>query len=372
MLRPAPTDYPRIVGRSHRLRITVDSWLADELIAESIPLDGGSLAEAGDQAVSETLTLRVPVVDNDGRKWKPTNHLSPLAQYGQRLNVTHSIVRGDSSLLDITLGWYVVQDWDCDGSDVLVTAVGLVQLLADSGLITSTSPPAGATFGSEIPRLVDGLLPVAIDAALVDRAVPPNMAWQDDRVAAIAELLTAWPARMFVDEQGVLVVTTAYSDADAAEVTLVELGGTVVTNADSGTRQGLPSLIIAKGEDAGTTARAPVVAYAADTNPNSPTYISRYGIKTETFSSPLLTTSGQAAAAAQTRLATTRRQARTIPVTTIPDARLRPGVRVDFQRRERVGARIENTDLVRTRVITSELMLTADGGAQRLELGVIP
>jgi hypothetical protein len=371
MLRPAPDDYGLVTGRTRRLRVTVDSWLAGDVIAESIPIDGGSLTETGDQFVPETLNLSVPRVDNLGRKWRPTDHLSPLAQYGQRLYVSHGIVRGDGSLLDLGLGWFAVQDWDCDRENVNVTAVGLGQVLADSGLVTSTSPPAGATFASEIPRLVDGLLPVSVDAALVDRAVPPNMAWQDDRVAALVELLTAWPARSYVDEQGVLVVTTPYSSTDPAELTLVELGGTVVSNTDSGTRQGLPSLIIAKGEDAGTTNRAPVVAYAADTDPSSPTFIDRYGIKSETFSSPLLTTQAQALKAASTRLANTRRQARTIPVTTIPDARLRPGVRVDFQRAERVGKRVEYGELVRCRIVASELPLVADGGAQRLELGVI-
>lgn len=371
MLRDAPTDYARVTDRTRRLRVTVDSWLDGDVIAESIPLDGGSLAEVGDQAVAETLNLTVPRVDNGGRSWRPTDHLSPLAQYGQRLYVSHGIVRGDDSVLDLGLGWYVVQDWDCDAERVNVTAVGLAQLLVDSGLVTSTSPPAGATFASEIPRLVESLLPVSIDAALADRAVPANMAWQDDRVAAIVELLTAWPARMYVDEQGVLVVTTPYADTDPAEVTLHEFGGTVVSNTDSGTRQGLPSLIIAKGEDAGAANRSPVVAYAADTAPASPTYVNRYGIKSETFSSPLLTTIPQAQAAANTRLANTRRQARTIPVTTIPDARLRPGVRVDFQRYEQTGARREATELVRCRIVTSELPLVADGGAQRLELGVI-
>lgn len=369
MLRPADDDYGRVVGRSHRIRVDVDSWLAGGLLAESIPLDSGTLTETGDQAVPEVLQLTVPLKDAQGNAWRPRESTDPLSHHGQRLYLLHNVIRGDDSILPVALGWYAIQDWDVSGAEVTVTANGLLQLLADKQLYTSTSPPAGATFASEIPRLVESLLPVSIDAALVDRAVPANMAWQDDRIDAIQQLLTAWPARMYVDDQGVLNVTTPYDDTEAAEVTLLEYGGTVVDSTDGGSRQSLPSVIVATGEDATSANRAPVVGYAADTNPSSPTFVGTYGEKTEKLSSPLLTTAAQAEKAARTRLATSKRQGRTIPVNTVPDARLRPGVRVDFQTADLVTGQ---GPLLRCRILSSVLQLTGDGGAQRLELGVIP
>lgn len=371
MLRQADAGYSRVVAYSHRIRVDVDSWLADALLAESIPISAGELAEAGDQAIPGRLTLTVPAVDELGRKWTPTDHLSALSQHGQRLYVTHNVVRGDDTSLVVGLGWYVVQDWDLTRAGVEVEATGLLQVVADSQLVTSTSPPAGATFASEAIRLVDSLVPVDIDAALVDRAVPANMAWQDDRLQALIDLLKAWPARMYVDESGVLNITTPYAKADPAEVTLYQLNGTVIGDARSGSRDGLPSFIIARGENATVADRAPVVAYAADYNPSSPTYIPRYGIKSEVLSSPLLTTVAQAQAAANTRLSRSQ-QSRVIPVTTYPDARIRPGVRVDlqYQHRSPRGA-IVNDELVRCRVLNSSLQLTATGGAQGLDLAVI-
>jgi hypothetical protein len=374
MLRQADANYGRVVAYSNRIRIDLDSWLGDGLLAESIPLQSGTgeLAESGDQAIPERLTITVPARDNAGNSWVPSDYLSPLSQHGQRLYVTHNVVRGNDSSLVVGLGWYVIQDWDQSSAGVEVEAVGLLQLVADSGLITSTSPPAGATFSSELIRLVDSLLPVDIDAALVDRAVPANMAWQDDRLQAISQLLAAWPARMFVDEAGVLNVAKPYASTDAAELTLYQLGGTVIDDARSGSRDGLPSLIIARGENAGVSDRAPVVAYAGDYNPSSPTYIPRYGIKTEVLSSPLLTTVAQCQAAANTRLSRSQ-QSRVIPVTTYPDARIRPGVRIDLQYQHATPrSGVVDDELVRCRVLSSRLALTAGGGAQNLELAVIP
>jgi hypothetical protein len=371
MLRTAPDGYGKVVAYSHRIRLDLDSWLADELIAESIPLSTGALDEAGDQAIPERLTLTVPGVDNAGTSWLPADHLSPLSQHGQRLYVTHNVLRGDNSSLVVGLGWYVIQDWQERAGNVEVEAVGLLQLLADDGLVTSTSPPAGSTFASELVRLVDQLLPVDIDTALTDRAIPLTMAWQDDRLQAVQQLLAAWPARMYVDESGVLVVTKPYATTDAAELTLYQLAGTVISQSRSGNRDGLPSLIIARGENAGDDNRAPVVGYAGDYNPASPTFIPRYGIKTEVLASPLLTTVDQCTAAANTRLARSQ-QSRVIPVSTYPDARIRPGVRIDLQYQHRSPrGEVIDAELVRCRVLSSSLQLTAAGGAQALDLAVI-
>lgn len=372
MLRTAPAGYADVVAYSHRIRVDVDSWLADALLAESIPLSVGQLDEAGDQAIPERLTLTVPIIGSAGESWRPLDYLAPLSQHGQRLYVTHNVIRGNDSSLVCGLGWYAIQDWQERAGNVEVEAVGLLQLVAESGLITSTSPPAGATFGTELVRLVDGLIPVDIDVALVDRAIPLTMAWQDDRLQAVQQLLAAWPARMYVDEQGILNVTTPYAAGDAAELTLYQLNGTVIDDTRSGTRDGLPSLIIARGENAGDDNRAPVVGYAADYSPSSPTFIPRYGIKTEVLASPLLTTAAQCTAAAATRLARSQ-QSKVIPVTTVPDSRIRPGVRVDLQYQHRSPrGELINDELLRTRVLNSSLQLTAPGGAQALDLAVIP
>lgn len=372
MLRAADARYGNVVRYTHRIRVDLDSWLADDLLAESIPFSGGQLDEAGDQQIPERLTFAVPQLDTLGRSWLPANHLSPLSQHGQLIYVTHNVIRGDDTSLVTGLGWYAIQDWDQRAGEVEVEAVGLLQLLADSGLVTSTSPPAGATFTSELIRLVDGLLPVDVDTALVDRAVPANMAWQDDRLQAVNTLLAAWPARMYVDESGILSVTTPYSSTDPAELTLTQLGGTVIGDSRSGSRDGLPSLIIARGENAGAADRPPVVGYAGDYNSLSPTFIPRYGIKTEVLSSPLLTTEAQCIKAAQSRLAKSQ-QSRVIPVSTIPDARIRPGVRIDLQYQHRSPRGVVvNDELVRCRVLNSSLQLAAAGGAQALDLAVIP
>lgn len=372
-IRPAPPGYRSVVGRSHRVKVTADAWLAGELIAENVPILAGSLTDAADQRIPEALTLTVPARGRDGRVWVPASHLDPLSQHGQRLRLSHGVTRADGSILTVQLGWFGIDDWTSNGWQVEVAASGLARVLDDAGLLAPTSPPAGATFASEAARLVESLLPIAVDVALADRAAPGALAWQDDRLAALYELADAWPAQLRVDEQGVLFVTVPYDDdTDGPDVTLVERAGTVISSASSGSRQGVASVVVARGEDAGDGDRPPVVGYSIDTDPDSPTFAERYGSVVAYFASPLLTTAAQCIAAARTRRATLSRAGRVIPVETVPDARIRQGTRVDFQRVERVAGVDTPGELLRTRVLSSTLPMTAAAGPMTLSLGVLP
>lgn len=367
-MRPAPAAYAATLATSHAVLPFVSSWRGGVLLDAAVPVVAGTLTETADQAVPERLTLTVPARDPaTGLSYVPADPATaPLAPYGQRLRVARAVVRPDGSTLAVTLGWYRVESWEVDGAAVEVEAVGLLGVLAQARLLAPTSPPAGATFASELRRLVEGLLPVHVAAGLVNRAVPGGFAWTDDRLGAVLDLAAAWPARAYVDPDGVLVLAPPHDDSEPAAVELAHgdpVLGTVVDVVDAGDRDGVANVVVARGESDDPT-RPPVTGYAHDLDPASPArYGGPYGPAPLFYASPLLTTTAQATAAAQTRLATSRRRVRTLAVSTVPDARLSAttGTRVDVL--DAAGAR------VRSRVTAVNLPLTADGGAATYRLG---
>jgi hypothetical protein len=367
MFRPttlAPAEFAALLGTAHRVECRVDAWRGPDLLAQGVPVLDGTLDENADQDVPESVDLVVPARDANGDTWAPLDALDPLNSYGQRLRLVYGIERADGSVLDVPLGWFQVDEWESDDYTVSLTAVGLLDVPQRAELLAPTSPKAGATLGSEYVRLVDGLLPVEVDPALADRACPTSMAWDDKRLEALAEIVQAWPARQYVDTDGVLNVAPVVDDSTPADVVLVEgEGGTVVTRKRGGSRAGLYNIVVATGEDTSAD-KAPVRAVGTDTDPTSPTNADGpFGPVVRRFSSPLLTTAAAAQKAADTMVAKGRRQAVTVPLSIVPDPRLGVDTRVTYQPQR--GPAVECV------VVSSSLPLVADGGAHKIILGVL-
>ena len=238
MFRPTtlPADeFQALLTTAHRIQCRVDAWRGPDLLAQGVPVLDGSLDENADQDVPEVVDLVVPARDASGATWAPLDPLDPLNSYGQRLRLVYSIERADGSAVDVPLGWFLVDEWETDDYTVSLTAVGLADVIERAELLAPTSPKAGATLGGEIVRLVDGMLPVEVDPTLTDRAAPTTMAWDDQRLDAIQEIATAWPARLYVDTAGVVQVAPPVDPAAPADVVLVEgQAGTVVSKRRGG------------------------------------------------------------------------------------------------------------------------------------------
>lgn len=369
MLRLAPDGYGPALSTTHRVGVTCSAWLGGALVANAVPVLSGDLVENADQAVAESVTFRVPRRDPaTGAEWLPDRPDAALAPFGQRVRLSRTMPRQGGDHV-VGLGWYRLQDWNRDGDEVEVEAAGLLAVVEGARLLAPTAPPAGATFRSEFVRLVEGLLPVVVSAALVDRAVPTSFAWDEDRLGALLDLAAAWPARVYVDPDGVLRVDPPLDPAAPADVTLVEGDpdlGVILSPSEGGTRDGVANAVVARGEQTDDPARLPVQAIAYLTDPAHPArWGGPFGPQPAFYASPLLTTEAQCLAAAQTRLAALSVRANTLNLTCVPDARLSAvlGSRVDVQRTS--GA------LVRGRVIGVKFPLTAQGGAAEYVLAVL-
>jgi hypothetical protein len=350
-----------VLTRSHVRRVRVEAWRGDELLAEDVPVSSG--LEDGDRTLSvpERVTLSVPRLDR-GATWEPRAVSDPLNVYGQRLRVSIGIDLPDGTEW-LQRGWYLIRDTDTDGDTVRVEAVGLLAVLDEARFLTPYQPAAGATLASAVRAVAGPAFPVLVDSALTDRAVPGTMAWDEDRLGALTELVDAWPAEARITPEGYLSVEPLADGAPVATLT-DGVGGTVVRWQGGGSRDGAISCVVARGT-AADGGQMQGVAY--DLDATSPTWLSgpfnplpvpRF------FYSPLLTTVTQCRLAAGTILARTKRaSARTLVATIVPNPVLELGDVLAV-----TGAGLTAARCV---VNALSLPLLADGGPQTLTLGVL-
>lgn len=353
---PLTQEAASVLTRSYGLRLSVESWLGDQLLADDIPVDAGSEEVDRSLRVPERVTLTVPRYDR-GVGWSPTSDDHPLAANGQRLRVQVGIALDGGRVEWLQRGWFVVEETTADRDSVSVTAVGLLALIDEARLVSPYQP--SGTIASTLRGLVEPALTVTYDAALVDRAVPSGINFDEDRLAALMELLDAWGADAYVTEDGYLSVVPAVQAAVPVLSLTDGVGGTVIEAIGSSTREGAYNVVVARGT-ASDGGQVQGVAYDAlgpkrfggDFNPLPVPYY---------YSSPLLTTVAQAASAAQTVLARMRRTtSREFTVRTVPH----PGLQVG----DVVSLTVGGDTALPCSVEALTLPYTADGGAQTLRV----
>lgn len=287
---------------AQRRFVRVESWYDDRLLHDDIPIAAGREEVDRGSNVPERVTLSVPSVDK-GYDFSPYAYDSPLAANGQMIRVLLGIGLGVDRIEWITRGWFVIESSEDQGETIEVQAAGLLYKIQEAGLINPFQPKT--TMKAAIRSLVEPAITVDFDSALVDRSVPANANYDQDRLQALNITLAAWPAIAEVTNEGYLYVSPG-DDKTTVDVALSTTdGGTVMTRTGSSSRQGVYNTVVAQGTKAdGGVVRG--VAY-------EPTGPRRYGGPFNElavplyFDSPLITTGAQAKAAANTRLRTLRR-----------------------------------------------------------------
>lgn len=318
---PPPAVMAGNVGRTVR----VSSWLGGSLLADDVPVLTGTFEESDGQEIPEKLTLTVGVDDVD-LSWDPTgNPRHPLADFGQRLHVVASTFTPRGGQWDSPIGWFQIDSWDLtdDESKVAVSALGLLQVVADDKLRGPEQPRAGGTFVSEFRRLMSGGIPVAIDAALVDRPCPSSFTWDEDRLSALYDLADAWPARIVTGDEGTVWVRPPLGLVPVPVLTLTDgEAGVLMSAARKSSRAGRYSAVVARSS-ADSPLSAPVEGeYLTSSGPYATT---TYGVVRRRAASPLLSSAAAAAAMARTIAENSQRQGRVITVTLPPDPHIQRG-----------------------------------------------
>jgi len=363
VIRPASAGLADALATSHGVSVRVDCWRGPRLTAQDIPIIDGAWTEQGDQLVPETVRITLPAVGPDGRQWTPSGRgdATPIGIDGHRLRITYLIPRTDTLTEECALGVVRLTDWEPDSGQLTFTGEGLLSVLRDYSLLAPTSPLPASTLTAEARRLLDARLPLDLTTVL-DAPCPAALAWDSDRLAAIADITTALNATMRVDPGGVLTLTPNPS-AWSPDLELQEAGGTIIEATAGGTRDGTANVIVTRGDAVASGFQA-VWGWAVDDDPASPTYVSLYDPVVKVYSSPLLTEWSQAEQAARSLLRQCQLGAQQIELSTVPDPRITVGTRINLRRADGTQTRTE--------VQALELPLTAAGGAETMTLGVLP
>lgn len=328
----------------------MSSWLAGTILAENIPIDSGRVVWNASAKVPDSVTIRVPRFEG-GRDWLPTSPVAPLARYGQQIDVTVTVAG-----IDVRLGRFQVIDWEYDEATITVKGAGLLQIAADSRLLEPVSPRDDGTLKSEFVRLLPEQTAVQFDPALVDRACPSSMSWDEERLDALYDIVTAWPAVLRMDSWGQVLVKPPVT-ATSPVLTLKDgEGGTVVSVPRSDTRDGVYNIVKASSSADGVEASA--VAFQT----SGPMAVQSYNPVPRFYSSPLLDDDAQCLATAQAMLATSMRRSSVLNVTMAPDPRIEVDDPLEILREDFRDWGV---------VIGVDMPLTVRDGAMRVDVGVL-
>lgn len=309
--------------------VRVDAWYDGELVLEDVPITGGSVTLDRNRAINGSLSLDAASPDGT---LIPTSWDSPLACYGQVLNVRAGIRYGASDGEDVSLGWYridsadprewwvpyrttddLTQDptWVCRGTLVGVEASDRLSLLDDDTFAIPEAPASLTSTLTEITRLARDLVPVDDLSDIVDAAIPRSITYQASRVdalQALADVVSCW-VRM--SPGGGLTLRSQTPSEDAVwTVTIGESGGKITDWGRKVTRSGLRNGVLSKGQAADGI---PVQGLAVETE-GPLRWDGPFGRVVEEHNSNLLTTAAAAQLDAETRLARLIRE-RVAPVT---------------------------------------------------------
>lgn len=336
---PAPDTVTAVLssGGSFVMHARIESWLDGELLADDVPISGGKLTRDRSVAVPEMLELEVPAVV-DGVSWDPTQDSGhALAWYGQRLKVSYGVELANGEVEYVTLGWFLITQASVDEDSVSVTAKGLLTLIEEARFVSPFQPKTSATMKSTIRAIVEPALTVLFDPSLTDRTIPTTITWDEDRLGALKELVSAWGAEMVVTNEGYLYVS-AVADSSTVVWDLHDYNteyysdfGTLTARSIEGTREGAFNVVVASGQTStGVVVRG---TYADDSGgpmdrsgPFNPLPVPYK------YESPLLTTVAQCTQAATTIYKRLRRTAtRDIGITCVPNPLLETGDRVSVE-----------------------------------------
>lgn len=226
--------------------VRASSWLGDQLLHADVPIASGSEEGDRDLAVTDRVTLRVPRRAY-GIDWTPTAGDSPLAARDQTLKISLGIGQGADEPEWFQRGEFLITETVPSGSDELAVTCTSLLTLADEARFTTPFVPA-TTLGGTLRKLLEPSVLVDLTDAPGDRSITlTTVSWDTDRLAAVNEVLDAWPAEAVMTEQGVLRVYPTTPPTEALRTFSDETGGTLVSAAGYSRRVDPVDTIIATG-----------------------------------------------------------------------------------------------------------------------------
>jgi hypothetical protein len=296
---PVSSTFLAALRQAHTMCARVDVYQAGVLVYTGLPFTDGSVQVSAGTGVRRTLTLTVP----DSSLW------DTLAPIGTELRAYRGITYvGVAPSEMVPLGVFGV-----DSQSLALSPSGAITITAPdrwarvqrARFETPAASVKGAAIRDEITRLVTGAIPTAtVTNTASSGAAIGALVWDRDRDQAINDMCTSIGAEAYFDWTGAVVIRDAPLLSAPAITWRVDASPTGVLIGGDKTRSRATTynvVVVHPAAVDGTAAFAPQTI--ADTDATSPTYVGgTMGRVPYFYSSPLVTTTGQAIAAGTTLL----------------------------------------------------------------------
>lgn len=255
-MRNVTARWAPAIAKSHRIVSTVTARRGEDP-AKNVPILGGDIVFDATARGIRRLNITVPLIGHDKFVWDPgSNPLHPLAEFGQTLTVRSGIEYPDGTTEQLNQGTFLIANTIADeiAGTVTVQATDLIQRLINAPILINPYGAFGPLYNMKevvdllmYPSLVPGVpaepaILVPSMTAMTDRPLHGILDVREsgDRLAALDTIATTWPARMYVDDAGLLRFAPpvlAPAPTSVAQITGGTPTSTMVSRGRSGGRQ---------------------------------------------------------------------------------------------------------------------------------------
>jgi hypothetical protein len=295
---PVTAVFAAALREAHTMVARVDAWYNGSMLASDLPIGGGEVRVNSGTGVRRQLDLTI----TDDSLW------SELDVIGVELRPYRGIryPSGDEELVPLGV-------FSLDSQSMSVAPGGGISVrsapdrwarVQRARFETPASSNVGALVSAEAARLISAAVPEAtVTTAATSTVAVGSLVWDRDRDRAIVDLLTSISAEAYVDHAGNVIIRDAplLSQTPVWTVDASPSGVLLDGELRRDRSRTYNVVVVTDSRTDGSAPFAPQVA--ADTDPTSRTYVGGpFGRVPYYWSSPTVTTDGQAYAAAVTIL----------------------------------------------------------------------
>lgn len=324
-----PATFLAALAQSHTVTNRVELWYGNSLLNRDLTITSGSVSGSRN-AVRRNLSLAVTAA---GSRIDRRNLWEQVALPGIEVRAFRGIQFLDGSQTEVPVGVFIVQQPQIDeatGGISFGSCPDRMQRVVNYTFEAPRTSSSGFTYAQQIQQLIGEAVTGLsfVDQSGDHNAVPAGTVWESDRAGAVADLATAIGCEIGFNQAGQAVLYRPKSFATPADWKITPAAN-IVSAAATIDWTNTYNIVVASGDQ--TDGTVPVFATARDTDPNSPTYwLGPLGPKPmPTYSSPLLTSSTMAQAAALALLAQSTGAQKQIDLTTLANPALDLNDRVD-------------------------------------------
>ena len=343
---PVRLSLAEAIMQSHQIAVQA-TLLSDGVAIRDLPIVDGAVVLDANAAIRGRLDMTIPV--GDGTDLIPTSASSPLAPYGNEVQVSRGVLHPDGFAELVSLGIFRLDEVDIDDEagtlGLRITGSDRSARVIDARFEDPYQIAAGTNYADAILAVVQAGYPDVEYSFSATTATTPQINAQegDDRWGLAQSMATAIGMELFFDGTGTLILRPVPTPLSGSPVWYIVEGenGVLLRAGRQWVRQGSYNRYIVTGESTSSD-NPPARGIATDDNPLSPTYYyGRFGRVPGFYVSPLVTTDDQAADAAAAMLARQLGTTQTASFGSLVNPALAPG---DIVRVSRERAGIVNED----------------------------